>query len=74
MNKVTDKKKILYRKNEIVSRCTACDCERILAYWDDELEHYIYLSDEPVLCTACKIESECPASISKQSNVQPVSA
>lgn len=40
-------------KNQTVARCVHCQSERIASYWDDELECYIYLCDEPVVCVNC---------------------
>lgn len=53
MNKQQTSSKKRYRKNEILIQCHSCQRERLLAYWDPELEHYIYLADEPALCQNC---------------------
>lgn len=45
--------KKIYRKNEIRAKCEHCGSERVFAYWDEELEYFIYLSDEPVTCLSC---------------------
>ncbi len=31
--------------DEIKQSCLQCGVERVVAYWDEELEYYIYLSD-----------------------------
>ena len=38
--------------DEILENCPHCGCEHMRAYWDYELEYYIYLSDSNV-CTDC---------------------
>lgn len=40
-------------KNEITGKCIHCNEEGKVAYWDDELEHYIYLCDIPPICEKC---------------------
>lgn len=40
-------------ENEIVANCVECNVERVMAYWDDELECYIYLCDEEPICNEC---------------------
>lgn len=40
-------------KDELFIQCTVCKCERLHAYWDFELECYIYLTDEPPICEEC---------------------
>lgn len=65
-------------KNEIKSECHQCGAERTLAYWDEELEHYIYLcdepeNDEPVLCTRCMSENGEHALFQVQSSKKSVS-
>lgn len=60
---MTDKKALhrkRHTKNEIFSNCTECNLERLIAYWDPELEYYIYLfeEDEPVVCDACLPKSQ----------------
>jgi hypothetical protein len=40
-------------ENEIIANCVECNAERLLAYWDEELECYIYLCDEEPLCNEC---------------------
>lgn len=49
--------------NEIVVNCVACNAERLMAYWDEELESYIYLCDEKPLCIECmsKQKQDCCA-------------
>lgn len=44
-------------QDEIRESCVQCGVERLVAYWDEELEYYIYLSEsdtcrkcEPVVC------------------------
>lgn len=39
-------------KNRIESTCVGCQQNVTIAYWDDELESYIYLRDEAI-CDAC---------------------
>lgn len=46
-------------QDEIREACIECGTEVLTAYWDDELEYYIYLSDEAedqdeVICEACQ--------------------
>ncbi len=43
-------------KDELYAQCSQCSCEHLLAYWDEELECYIYLADEPPLCADCYSE------------------
>lgn len=45
-------------ENEIIANCVACNAERVLAYWDEELESYIYLCDEEPLCNECMSKQE----------------
>ncbi len=45
-------------EDEIYTNCTICQCKRLAAYWDDELESYIYLSDEPAVCVKCSSSTE----------------
>jgi hypothetical protein len=45
-------------KNEMKSNCQECGVERTVAYWDEELEYYIYLCDEPPLCSRCMSSQE----------------
>lgn len=40
-------------EDEISAKCIHCEKERVIAYWDEELEYYIYLSDEPPVCVQC---------------------
>lgn len=39
-------------QDEIIEACVRCGVEQLLAYWDEELEYYIYLHDTPV-CSTC---------------------
>lgn len=50
MTSETIKKQI---KDEIKEPCVQCGKTTLVAYWDYELEYYIYLSDSPV-CTECE--------------------
>ncbi len=40
-------------QDEIHKSCVDCGVDRIIAYWDYELEYYIYL-DESDICTQCQ--------------------
>ena len=40
-------------QDEIRESCLQCGVERLTAYWDEELEYYIYLSDEEI-CNNCR--------------------
>lgn len=40
-------------ENEIFTHCIECHAERLMAYWDEELECYIYLCDEKPVCNGC---------------------
>ncbi len=44
-------------KDEIIKACAKCGIEHKVAYWDDELEYYIYLEDESSDTTCPKCES-----------------
>lgn len=46
-------------KDEIKEQCTACGIERLVAYWDYELEYYIYLSESSGVCNKCEASLEC---------------
>ena len=39
-------------QDEIKKKCIACKREYVVAYWDFELEYYIYLENDP-LCVIC---------------------
>ncbi len=46
-------------QDEIMEACAECGAEVLKAYWDEELEHYIYLFDDEenqseVICEACE--------------------
>jgi hypothetical protein len=43
------------KKDQIIAHCKQCDGERVIAYWDYELESYIYLCDtrEAYFCLEC---------------------
>lgn len=58
MDKVHQLENELELENEIVANCPACNAERLLAYWDEELECYIYLCDEESLCIECMSKQE----------------
>lgn len=47
-------------EDEIIANCVECNAERVMAYWDDELECYIYLCDKEPICNEC---------MSKQGNI-----
>jgi len=40
-------------QDEIRESCLQCGVEGLKAYWDEELEYYIYLSDTDV-CESCQ--------------------
>ncbi|HXH54826.1 MAG TPA: hypothetical protein VNK03_03680 [Gammaproteobacteria bacterium] len=40
-------------QDEIRESCLQCGIERLVAYWDEELEYYIYLSDTDI-CDSCQ--------------------
>lgn len=42
-------------KDEILSRCRICGIDLIVAYWDYEIEYYIFLFDEDCCKNCCKI-------------------
>lgn len=44
--------------DEIYTKCTICQCNRLAAYWDEELESYIHLCDEPAICIKCSSATE----------------
>jgi RNA polymerase subunit RPABC4/transcription elongation factor Spt4 len=47
-----EKLKTLFQ-DEIRESCQQCGMERLMAYWDEELEYYIYLSDSKI-CHNCQ--------------------
>jgi hypothetical protein len=40
-------------QDEIRESCLQCGKEQLMAYWDEELEYYIYLSDGDI-CHSCQ--------------------
>ncbi len=40
-------------QDEIYEKCSCCGKSRVVAYWDYELESYIYLSESDV-CLKCE--------------------
>jgi hypothetical protein len=41
-------------KNQLKKICPCCSVQRLVAYWDEELEYYLYLEEEEqVICSAC---------------------
>jgi hypothetical protein len=40
-------------QDEILGQCEYCQAEYTVAYWDEELEYYIYLSDG-ACCSRCE--------------------
>lgn len=50
--------KVHQLEDEIVTNCIECNAERLMAYWDEELECYIYLCDEEPLCQECMSRQE----------------
>ncbi len=40
-------------EDEIWEPCIKCGDKRLMAYWDDELESYIYFTEEAI-CTKCE--------------------
>jgi len=44
-------------KDEIREKCVKCGLDCLIAYWDYELESYIYLSDA-FTCSKCEAEVE----------------
>lgn len=40
-------------KNNIYTHCFVCDAKLLKAYWDSELESYIYLMEDHALCPHC---------------------
>ena len=53
-------------KDKVVKACTKCSSKRLIAYWDDELEYYIYLEEDvqPFVCLAC----ETPSTVAVNTN------
>lgn len=49
-------------KDELSERCRECGKEKVIAYWDYELEYYIYLSESGEACISCQKALECEAS------------
>lgn len=43
----------LMMDDEIKRHCAECKAERTVAYWDEELESYIYLTESDY-CLACE--------------------
>ena len=41
-------------QDEIRATCAQCQCNYTFGYWDEELSCYIYLSDEPTMCSQCQ--------------------
>lgn len=42
-------------QDEIRKACPQCGTVRLMAYWDEELEYYIYLSDtDTEICNNCQ--------------------
>ncbi len=41
-------------QDEIKRRCVQCGVDQLVAYWDEELEYYIYLTDDSVCCVECQ--------------------
>lgn len=56
--------------DEIHINCIECNKTRLVAYWDDELESYIYLCEEDERrCLECQApHNEC---VTKQSEAAP---
>lgn len=49
-------------KNQIHANCIVCNTKRLVAYWDDELESYIYLCDESQpICMDCTPVAVAPS-------------
>ena len=53
MEGVCEMKESTEISDEIKKRCRECQAERMVAYWDEELDCYIYLT-ESVYCLACE--------------------
>lgn len=41
-------------KDTMTKHCHHCGITRMIAYWDYELEYYIYLSDNEATCQNCE--------------------
>jgi hypothetical protein len=53
------------KTNEIDVNCVECNTSRLMAYWDDEIESYIYLFEEDeLLCQGCRPKQPAIATLS----------
>lgn len=48
-------------QDEIRESCVECGVDRLIAYWDEELEYYIYMSDTDI-CDECEpvVKNDAP--------------
>ncbi|MFI4938448.1 MAG: hypothetical protein ACHQJ6_08085 [Candidatus Berkiellales bacterium] len=48
------KLKLIKRKDEIFVKHPECGHQVLIAYWDEEIESYIYFAKEPYSCRQCE--------------------